>query len=184
MQLYVNQEIEIWVCTSNGTDQLSLVRPEYSGPALKVVHIDQSGHFSRLDHLTKLLSPVLLFCILLTRTMTNAWWLRSGLCNRNVLFHWACEISKTSNWNFCWMESTLSFFIETIPLHPGGHRFRTLGSLQIFWQYSFTCSLPALIIWGILVTCCFNIATHHRSTFISIPIMPPATMDHCNTWKN
>ena len=114
----------------------------------------------------------------------NAWWLRSGLCNRNVLFHWACEISKTSNWNFGWMESTLSFFIATIPLHPGGHWFRTLGSLQIFLQYSFTCSLPALIIWGILVTCCFNIATHHRSTFISIPIMPPSTMDYCNTWKN
>ena len=71
MELYVNQEMEIWVCTSNGTDQLSLVRPEYSGPALKVVHIDQSGYFSRLDHLTKLLSPVLLFCILLTRTMTK-----------------------------------------------------------------------------------------------------------------
>ena len=71
MQLYVNQEIKIRVCTSNGTDQLSLVQPEYSGPALKVVHIDQSGHFSRLDHLTKLLSPVLLFCILLTRTMTK-----------------------------------------------------------------------------------------------------------------
>ena len=71
MELYVNQETEIWVCTSNGTDHFSLVRPEYSGPALKVVHIDQSGHFSRLDHLTKLLSPVLLFCILLTSTMTK-----------------------------------------------------------------------------------------------------------------
>ena len=79
MQLYVNQEIEIWVCTSNGTDQLSLVRPEYSGPALKVVHIDKSGHFSRLDHLTKLLSPVSLFCILLTRTITKCTmaWVRS-----------------------------------------------------------------------------------------------------------
>ena len=71
MELYVNHEMEIWVCTSNGTDHFSLVRPEYLGPALKVVHIDQSGHFSQLDHLTKLLSPVLLFCILLTRTMTK-----------------------------------------------------------------------------------------------------------------
>ena len=25
MELYVNQEIEIWVCTSNGTDHFSLV---------------------------------------------------------------------------------------------------------------------------------------------------------------
>ena len=69
MELYVNQEMEIWVSKSNGTDHFSLVRPEYSGPALKEVHIDQSGHFGRLDHLTKLLSPVLLFCILLTRTI-------------------------------------------------------------------------------------------------------------------
>ena len=113
-----------------------------------------------------------------------AWWLRSGLCNGNVPFYWACEISKTSNWNFCGVESTLGFFIETIPQHPGCHRFRALGSLQFFLHCSFACSLPALIIWRILVTCCFNIATHHRSTFISIPIMPPATMDYCNTWKN
>ena len=78
----------------------------------------------------------------------------------------------------------LVFFIETIPWHSGCHRFRAMGSLQLFLQCSFTCSLPALIIWRILVTCCFNIATHHRSTFISIPIMPPSTMDYCNTWKN
>ena len=64
--------------------------------------------------------------------------------------------------------------------YPGCHRFIALGSLQ----FCFTCSLPALIIWGILVTCCFNITTHHRSTFISIPIMPPSTMDYCNTWNN
>ena len=52
-EIYVNQEMEIWVCTSNGMDHFSLVRPEYSGPALKVVHFDHSGHFSWLDHLTK-----------------------------------------------------------------------------------------------------------------------------------
>ena len=54
---------EISVGTSNGTDKFGLVRPEYSGPALKAVHFDRSGHFGRLDrnipfHLTKLLSPV------------------------------------------------------------------------------------------------------------------------------
>ena len=50
--------------------------PEYSGPALKVILFDRSGYIGRLDrnvpfHLTKLLSPVPLFCILLTRTITK-----------------------------------------------------------------------------------------------------------------
>ena len=67
---------EILVGTSNGTDSFGLVRLEYSGPALKVVLFDWSGHFSQLDWkvpfpLTKLLSPVLLFCFLLTRTITE-----------------------------------------------------------------------------------------------------------------
>ena len=60
---------EISVGTSRGTDHFGLVRPEYSGPALKVVHFDLSGHFGRSDlnvpfHLTKLivvLSPALLY---------------------------------------------------------------------------------------------------------------------------
>ena len=67
---------EISVGTSNGTDQFGLVRPEYSRPAIKAVHFDRSGHFGRLDrkipfHLTKLLSPVPLFWILLTKTITK-----------------------------------------------------------------------------------------------------------------
>ena len=50
------------------------VRPDYLGPPLEVVNFDQSTHFGRLDrnvpfYLTKLLFPVLLFCILLTRTI-------------------------------------------------------------------------------------------------------------------
>ena len=66
----------ISVGTSNGTNHFGLVRPEYSGLALKVVHIDRSGHFSWSDrnvpfYLTKLLSPVPLFFILLTRTITK-----------------------------------------------------------------------------------------------------------------
>ena len=66
----------ISVGTSNGTDHFGLVRPEYSGPALKVVLFDRSGHFGRSDrnvpfHLTKLLSPVPLFCILVARTITK-----------------------------------------------------------------------------------------------------------------
>ena len=38
---------EISVGTSNGTDHFGLVRPEYSGPALKMVHFDRTGHFGR-----------------------------------------------------------------------------------------------------------------------------------------
>ena len=50
---------EISVGKSNGTDHFGLVRPEYSRPALKVVHFDRSGYLGRSDrnvpfHLTKL----------------------------------------------------------------------------------------------------------------------------------
>ena len=48
----------------------------FTEPAFRVVHFDQSGHFGRSDrnvpfHLTKLLSPVSIFCLLLTRTITE-----------------------------------------------------------------------------------------------------------------
>ena len=67
---------EISVGTSTRTDHLGLVRPEYLGAALKVVHFDRSGYLGRSDrnvsfHSTKLLSPVPLFRILLTRTITK-----------------------------------------------------------------------------------------------------------------
>ena len=67
---------EISVGSSNGTEHFGLVRPEYSGPALKVVHFDRYGYLGRsyrnvLFYLTKFLSPVPLFCILLTRTITK-----------------------------------------------------------------------------------------------------------------
>ena len=59
-----------------GTDHFGLVLPEYWGPALKVVHFDRSSYLVRSDrnvpfHVTKLLSPVQLFCILLTRTISK-----------------------------------------------------------------------------------------------------------------
>ena len=52
------------------------MRPEYLGAALKVVHFDRSGYLGRSDgnvsfDLTKLMSPVPLFCILLTGTITK-----------------------------------------------------------------------------------------------------------------
>ena len=69
---------EISVGSSNGPDHFGLVRAEYLGPALKVVHCERSGHFGRLDrtvpfHLPKLLSPVPLFSILLTRPSSFQW---------------------------------------------------------------------------------------------------------------
>ena len=57
-----------------------------------MVHFHRSAHFFWSDqnvlfHLTKLLSPVTLFCILLTRiTKPNARWLGPGLSNRSILF--------------------------------------------------------------------------------------------------
>ena len=40
---------KILVGSTNGTDHFGLGRPEYSGPALKVIHSDRSGHFGRSD---------------------------------------------------------------------------------------------------------------------------------------
>ena len=88
---------QILVGTSNGTDHFGLFRPEYSGPAFKMVHFDRSGHFGRWDR-----NP-------------NARWLGSGLCNRNVPLYWAREISKISNLNFCGMESAQELAKPCIP---------------------------------------------------------------------
>ena len=62
--------------STQNSGHFGLVRLEYSGPALKVNLFDLSGHFCRWDqkvpfHLTKLLSLVPLFCILLTRAITK-----------------------------------------------------------------------------------------------------------------
>ena len=60
----------ISVGTSNGTDHFGLVRPEYWGAALKVVHFDRSDLLNRNFpfHLTNLSFPVPLFCTLLSKT--------------------------------------------------------------------------------------------------------------------
>ena len=121
------------VATSNETDHFGLVRPEYSGPALKVVLFDRSGHFGRSDrnvpfHLTKLLSPVPLFCILLARTITSARWLGSGLGNQNVPFHWTRKISEISNREFLlngkrpWSCSAPLFSTRLLHWFSGGSR--------------------------------------------------------------
>ena len=70
-------------------------------------------------YLTTLLSPVPLFCILFG----------SGLCNRNVPFHWARGISEISNRNFCWMElwkALLVSIFELLSLAEGG-QFATIN---------------------------------------------------------
>ena len=59
---------EILVGTSNGTDRFGLLRPNWIWRC--VVHFDRSERNVPF-HLTKLLSPVPLFCILLTRTITK-----------------------------------------------------------------------------------------------------------------
>ena len=72
---------EILGGTSNGTDHFRVVRPEYLGQSLKVVTVERSGRSDQnvLSHLTKVLSPVPLFCILLARTTTKRTvaWVRS-----------------------------------------------------------------------------------------------------------
>ena len=143
------------------------------GPALKVIHFD------------KIAAPS---AALLYPAYKNNNQMHDGLGHICPTWMYCLignvKLQKFQTGIFVEWKTPLNLFRETIPRHLGCHRFRAWGSLQFFVQCSFTCSLPALIIWGILVTCCFNIATHHRSTFISIPIMPPSTMDYCNTWKN
>ena len=65
--------------TSNGMDHFDFVRREYSGPALKVVQFDRSGHFGRSNrnipfHLTNLLFLVSLFWTLLSKTTSSFQW--------------------------------------------------------------------------------------------------------------
>ena len=96
---------EISVGTSNGTDHFGLVRPEYSGPALKMVHFDRTGHFGRSVGpkcpfpLTKSWSPVPLLCIM-TRTMAKCAVAWVGSVQRICTVPLAREISEISNRNF------------------------------------------------------------------------------------
>ena len=94
--------LPISVGISNGTDRLGLVRPEYSGPALKVVHCDRSGNFGQLVrnipfHLTNCCPQYRSFVSWLQKQKPNARCPGSGLCNLTVPFHWAREISDISN---------------------------------------------------------------------------------------
>ena len=82
--------------------------------SLKVVLFHRSGHFGRLDrnvpfHLTKLLSPVLLPCMLVTRTITKCAVAWVGSVQPECTDPLGSWISEISNWNFCWMESALGF---------------------------------------------------------------------------
>ena len=94
-----------------------------------MVLFDKFSHFSRLDqnvpsHLRKLLSPVPLFCILLARTiLPNVQWLSwVKYFNRNVLFHWAREIS---NRNFAEWKVPLNSALPRT--NPASHQGKTRG---------------------------------------------------------
>ena len=111
-------------------NHFDLVRPEYSGPALKVVHFDWSGYLGRSDRnvpfpLTKLLFSVPLFCVRLTRIITKRAvdWVWSVQPECNVpLDIWNCEIS---NRNLRWIESALDNRLNLdayICLKVGGRR--------------------------------------------------------------
>ena len=58
--------------------------PNYTGPVILVVGLKCPSPFDKI---------VQLFCILLARTITKqaVAWVGSGLCNRNVPFHWSPE---------------------------------------------------------------------------------------------
>ena len=77
------------------------VWPQYSEPALRVVHFDQYGHFGRSDrnvpfHLTKLLFPVSIFCLLFTRTITE----RAAAWVGSVQSKWTVPLGAWNFWNF------------------------------------------------------------------------------------
>ena len=61
-------------------------------------------------HLTKLLFPLPLSCILLTRTRTKRAVTWVGSVQLECTIHWARGISEISNRNFCWIESALGLF--------------------------------------------------------------------------
>ena len=65
------------VGTSIGTDHFGLIRPEYSGPALKVLHFDRSGYLVGRPEITRSICQNCFpqyrcFGILLTRTITKS----------------------------------------------------------------------------------------------------------------
>ena len=92
---------EISVGKSNEADQFGLVRPEYSRPAVKVVHFDRSGNFGPFPF-DKIVVPS---ATLLYPAYKNNNETRSGLdwvcATGNVPFHWARAISEISNRNIC-----------------------------------------------------------------------------------
>ena len=85
---------DISVGTSNGTDHFGLVPPEFSGPALKVVHFDRSVGPNCPFPFDKTVVPsiALLYPAFKINNQT-----RGGLGR-------ICEISEISNRNFYWIE--------------------------------------------------------------------------------
>ena len=111
--------------TSNGKGHFGLVRPEYSRPPLKVVHFQSVGNVP--FHLTKLLSPVPLFCIMFTRTITK----RAVAC---VGFAQPECTVPLDTWHF------RNFKPEFLLAH--GFIVRIIDSLKLSWGYAW----PGLIV--------------------------------------
>ena len=92
--------------------------PEYLRSTLKVVRFDQSGYFGRSDQnvpfdLAKLLSPVLLFCILLTITVYT----------KQCAVAWVGSVQQECRWSI-WRMEFLKF--QTKFLLNGKHPLYTI----------------------------------------------------------
>ena len=88
---------------SNGTNQCGSVRAKYLRPPLKVVCINRSCHFCRLDcrnvpvHLTKLLFPLPLICmILFASTITKS----AMACVGSVQPECTVPLGTWNSWDF------------------------------------------------------------------------------------
>ena len=88
---------------SNETNQCGSVLAKYLRPPLKVVYIDRSGHFCRLDcrnvpiHLTRLLFPLPLICmILFASTITK----NAMACVGSVQPECTVPLGTWNSWDF------------------------------------------------------------------------------------
>ena len=109
---------EISVGTSKGTDHFGLVRPKYSGPALKVVHFDRSGYLGRSDrnvpfHLKNCCPQYRSFVSSLQEQWTNEQVAWVGSVQTECV-HWARGISEISRRKFYWMESVPKHLGQTL----------------------------------------------------------------------
>ena len=146
--------------TSNGTNRFGLVRPGYSGPALKLVHFDRSGRSDRNVpfHFDKIVVPSTALLYLAYRNNNQT---RGGLgqvCATGIPFHWAREISKISNRNFGLMlRPGIAFTICTDQFHlpKNGQETPKLVSTTLKMEHKFPCGAFRSEKQGHLFRCSF-----------------------------